>query len=243
MRSSSVRSQSFARTRCHSAPFHCERAQIALLELGALEPAVVAVGAAQIEPLERHAVEIDAAQPDRRRREPGDRAPGELVLGDQPLELDARLDDAGVGARVAHPDEDTPRSRRRRWTPLRRIWLRVGIADHRSRTRSLIFSIASLERLLVRPPRSLRAPAVAAVGRRAGSPPLCVDRRARPPRLRPRALRRTACRRRTSPCGAGRSLGLRDVGELVGEQRLARRAAPSTCRASRPSGSCRSSRP
>ena len=97
--------------RAHAMPQRAlplRRAQVALLELGALEARVVGVGAAQIEPLDRHAVEIDRAQPDRLRGEPGDRATGELVVGDQPLELDSRLDDASVGACVTHADEDTP---------------------------------------------------------------------------------------------------------------------------------------
>src|SRR5258706_4823009 len=96
--------------RAHAMPecvLPARRAQIAHDEVGALEPALVGVAAAQVELLELDAVEIDGAQPDGRRGEPCDRAPGELVLGDQPLELHAGLHDASVGARLAHPLQDS----------------------------------------------------------------------------------------------------------------------------------------
>ena len=103
-----------------------------MLELGALEPRVVGVGAAQVEAIERHAVEIDRAQPDRLRREPRDRAAGELVLGDQPLELDSGLDDAGVGARVTHDRRyRVARLTRAADRPLRMIWWRSVVAEQR----------------------------------------------------------------------------------------------------------------
>ena len=114
--------------RAHAIPQRAlplRRAQIGLPQLGALEPRLLGIAAAQIEPLDRDAVEIDRAQPDRRRGEAGDRAACELVVGNQPLELDSRLHDACIGALLTHLDRRIARESRRvraqgrRVTPLR----------------------------------------------------------------------------------------------------------------------------
>src|SRR5450631_3080234 len=83
--------------------FPLRGAQVAELQLRSFEPCIVAIGALKVEPIDRDAIEVARAHPDRRCREAGDRAPRELVLGDEALELDARLDHASVGGSVTHP--------------------------------------------------------------------------------------------------------------------------------------------
>src|SRR4051812_36355514 len=82
--------------------FPLRAAQIGQLQLRTFEPAVVGVAVAKVELLERDVVEIDRTKADRLRREACDRATGELVVGNQPFQLDSRLHDASVGALITH---------------------------------------------------------------------------------------------------------------------------------------------
>ena len=185
--------------RAHAVPQRAlplRRAQIALAELRALEPAVVAVGAAQIEALERR------RRRDRSPRSPTDGAANPAIVrptssssatSRSSWTLDCTTPASALVSLTARGYRGSRSARRR--APLRIIWLRADLAA----ACSMHALLDLLDRLFERPcalHRRLRR-RLLVIARRAGLPvhrraPSSCDHVASCARLRARAPRRTA---------------------------------------------------